>query len=206
MIQAPEMQQTNLPYTVINRPYTAKDIPSANFGPIGLLGFGMTTILLNIHNAGFYPVSAMIIAMGIFYGGISQVIAGILGSRKGNTFAATAFISYGFFWLTLCAIWVLPKLGWTEATPAGFMGWYLFIWGVFSFFMFIGTLKTNRALQFIFFTLFILFFLLAAHNWTGSELLGKLAGWEGIICGASAFYLAIAEILNEQFGREILPI
>lgn len=206
MVQAPELPQANLPHPVINRPYTAKDIPSCNYGPIGLLGFGMTTILLNIHNAGFFPVSSMIVAMGIFYGGISQVIAGILGSRKGNTFAATAFISYGFFWLTLCAIWILPKLGWAEATPHGFMGWYLFIWGLFSFFMFIGTLKANRTLQFIFFTLFILFFLLAIRDWTGSELIGTIAGWEGIVCGASAFYLAIAEILNEQFGRDVLPI
>lgn len=206
MVQAPELHKANMPYTVINRPYTAKDIPSCNFGPIGLLGFGMTTILLNIHNAGFYPVSAMIMAMGIFYGGIAQIIAGILGSRKGSTFAATAFISYGFFWLTLVAIWVMPELGWTDPTPAGYMGWYLFIWGLFSFFMFIGTLKANRVLQIIFFLLFILFFLLAIHFWTGSEMVLKLAGWEGILTGACAFYLAIAEVLNEQFGREVLPI
>lgn len=206
MSKTPDHSQPNMPHPVINRPYTVKDLPSANFGPIGLLGFGMTTIMLNIHNAGFYPISAAILAMGIFYGGIAQIIAGILGSRKGNTFAATAFISYGFFWLSLVGIWVLPKLGWTEASPAGFMGWYLFLWGVFSFFMFIGTLKTHRALQVVFFLLFILFFLLAAHNWTGSELLIRLAGWEGILCGSSAFYLAVAEILNEQFGRDILPI
>lgn len=208
MSQTPDQSQANLPHPVINRPYTAKDIPSCNFGPIGLLGFGMTTILLNIHNAGFYPITGMILAMGIFYGGISQIIAGILGSRKGNTFAATAFISYGFFWLTLVAIWILPDLGLSKGivTPPGFMGWYLFLWGVMSFFMFIGTLKANRVLQIIFFLLFILFFLLAAHNWTGSELLGKIAGWEGILCGASAFYLAVAEVLNEQFGRDVLPI
>ena len=201
-----ELPPQNLPHPVINRPYTAKDLPSANFGPIGLLGFGMTTILLNIHNAGFYPVSAAILAMGIFYGGIAQIIAGILGSRKGNTFAATAFISYGFFWLTLVAIWVLPKLGWTEPTPAGFMGWFLTLWGIFSFFMFIGTLKANRALQFVFFTLVILFALLAIHNWTGSEFIGHLAGWEGILCGASAMYAAAAQILNEIYAREVLPL
>ena len=205
MAQAPHQSQQNLPHPVINRPYTAKDIPSANFGPLGLLGFGMTTILLNIHNAGFYPVSAIIISMGIFYGGLAQIIAGILGSRKGNTFAATAFISYGFFWLSLVGIFVFPNMG-ISKSPAGFMGWYLFLWGLFSFFMFIGTLKANRALQVVFFLLFILFFLLALHNWTGSAFIGRIAGWEGILCGASAFYLAIAEILNEQFGRDLLPI
>jgi succinate-acetate transporter protein len=144
--------------------------------------------------------------MGIFYGGIAQVIAGILGSKKGNTFAATAFISYGFFWLTLVAIWVLPALGLAQKTSPAFFGWYLFLWGLFTFFMFIGTLKANRALQVIFFSLFILFMLLAIHNWLESPLIGKIAGWEGIFCGASAFYLAVAEILNEQFGRDVLPI
>ncbi|WP_156788120.1 acetate uptake transporter [Desulfurispirillum indicum] len=195
-----------MPHPVINRPYTAKDLPSVNFGPLGLMAFGMTTILLNIHNAGFYPVSVMIIAMGIFYGGLAQIVAGILGSRTGNTFATTAFISYGFFWLSLSAIWIFPEMGIAEKTPAGYLGWYLFMWGLFSFFMFVGTLKANRVLQLIFFLLFILFFLLAVRDWTGSELIGKIAGWEGILCGACAFYLAIAEILNEQFGRDVLPI
>jgi uncharacterized protein len=76
----------------------------ANPGPLGLLGFGMTTILLNIHNAGFFPVSAMMLSMGIFVGGIAQVIAGILEFKKGNTFGMTAFISYGMFWITLVSL------------------------------------------------------------------------------------------------------
>ena len=206
MTQSPELPHANAPHPVINRPYSAKDIPSANFGPLGLLGFGMTTILLNIHNAGFFPLGAMIIAMGLFYGGLAQIVAGILGSRKGNTFAATAFISYGFFWLTLVGILVFPKLGIADKTPVSFLGWYLFMCGLFTFFMFIGTFKANRALQVIFGSLTILFLLLAIRDWTGSELIGRIAGYEGIFCGASAFYLAIAEILNEQFGYDILPI
>ena len=83
---------------------------TANPAPLGLLGFGMTTVLLNLHNAGFYELNAMILAMGICYGGTAQVIAGIMEWKKGNTFAATAFISYGFFWLSLVALLVLPKL------------------------------------------------------------------------------------------------
>ncbi|MEO9274292.1 acetate uptake transporter [Marinomonas sp. 5E14-1] len=178
----------------------------ANPGPLGLMGFGMTTLLLNIHNAGFFPLSAMIMAMGIFYGGIAQIIAGLFEFRKGNTFGTTAFISYGFFWLTLVAIWVLPKLGWADPTPAGFMGCFLLLWGVFTAFMFAATLKINRALQFIFGSLVVLFALLAIHDFTGIEWIGHLAGWEGIICGASAIYLAMAEVLNEQYGRTVLPI
>src|SRR5580693_3420721 len=88
----------------------------ANPAPLGLFGFGMTTVLLNLHNAGIYEMNAMILAMGLFYGGIAQLIAGIMESRKNNTFGMTAFISYGSFWLTLVALIVFPKLGWIPAT------------------------------------------------------------------------------------------
>ncbi len=179
---------------------------TANPAPLGLMGFGMTTVLLNIHNAGFFPISAMILAMGFFYGGIAQIIAGILEFRKGNTFAVTAFISYGLFWLTLVALILAQKHGWAEKTPDAYMGWYLFMWGLFTLFMFFGTLRANRTTQFVFGSLVVLFFLLAARDWTGSASIGTLAGWEGIVCGASAIYLAMAEVLNERLGRTVLPV
>jgi uncharacterized protein len=179
----------------------------ANPAPLGLMGFGMTTVLLNIHNAGFFPVSAMILAMGIFYGGIAQVIAGILEFRKGNTFGTTAFISYGMFWITLVALWIFPDTGYGKGvrTDEGFMGWFLFLWGVFTFFMWIGTLNKNKVLQFVFLSLWILFFLLALRDWTGNTNIGIIAGFEGILCGASAIYLAMAEVLEEARGKKILP-
>ncbi|PIE62375.1 MAG: hypothetical protein CSA25_05475 [Desulfobacter postgatei] len=178
----------------------------ANPGPLGLMGFGMTTVLLNIHNAGFFGISSMILAMGIFYGGVAQIIAGILEFKKGNTFGLTAFISYGLFWLTLVALILMPKFGWIDPTPLKYMACYLLMWGVFTMFMFLGTLKSNKALQFIFASLTVLFFLLAIKDWTGSHLIGKIAGYEGIICGFSAIYLAMAEVLNEQYNKEVLPI
>lgn len=178
----------------------------ANPAPLGLLGFGMTTVLLNIHNAGFFPISAMILAMGIFYGGIAQVIAGIMEFKKGNTFGTTAFTSYGFFWLSLVGLIVMPKLGWAEPTPHAFMGCYLVLWGILTFFLFLGTLKGNRCIQFIFGSLTVLFFLLAIRDFTGSALIGTIAGYEGIACGLSAIYLAVAEVLNEVYDRVVLPI
>ncbi|NRA55537.1 MAG: acetate uptake transporter [Gammaproteobacteria bacterium] len=178
----------------------------ANPAPLGLMGFGMTTILLNIHNAGFFPLSAMILAMGLCYGGFAQVIAGILEFKKNNTFGLTAFTSYGFFWISLVALLVFPELGWAEATEPQFMGMYLLMWGIFTAFMFIATLKMNRATQFIFGSLTVLFFLLAVKDFTGSEVLGVIAGYEGIICGASAIYAAMAQVINEQYGRVVLPL
>lgn len=178
----------------------------ANPAPLGLLGFGMTTVLLNIHNAGFIPLSAMILAMGLCYGGVAQIIAGIFEYKKGNTFGLTAFISYGFFWLSLVALLILPKLGLAEASSAAAIGCYLAMWGLFTAFMWVGTWRANRALQFIFGSLTLLFALLAIRDFTGSELIGTIAGYEGIVCGLSAIYLAAAEVLEAQYGRPVLPI
>ena len=179
----------------------------ANPAPLGLLGFGMTTILLNIHNMGFFPVSAVILSMGIFYGGLAQVIAGIISFKRGNTFAATAFTSYGFFWMTLVATWLLPSTGneFAIGTAAPFFGWYLAIWGTFTGVMWCGTWGGSKVQQFVFLSLTILFFLLAIAKWTGNETINTIAGFIGIICGSSAFYLAMAELLEEVKGKRILP-
>ena len=179
---------------------------TANPAPLGLCAFGMTTVLLNIHNAGFFEMNAMILAMGLFYGGIAQVIAGIIEAKKNNAFGLTAFTSYGFFWLSLVGLLVLPKLGLATAASTNAMIAYLSVWGVFTFLLFFGTLKLNRALQFVFASLTVLFFLLVAGDITGDATIKKLAGYEGIICGASAIYTGIANLLNEMYGKVVLPI
>ena len=161
----------------------------SNPAPLGLMGFGMTTVLLNLANAGLFPLGTMILAMGIFYGGLAQVIAGVMEFRKGNTFGSVAFTSYGLFWLSLVGLIVMGKMNLPENT-GGAMIAYFIAWGFFTFFMFIGTLKLNRGLQFIFGSLTLLFWLLAIR----------------IICGLSAVYLSVAEILNEVYGRTVLPI
>jgi succinate-acetate transporter protein len=179
---------------------------SANPAPLGLFGFGMTTVLLNIHNAGFYEMNSMILAMGIFYGGLAQVVAGVLESKKNNTFGMTAFVSYGFFWLTLVALIFMSKWGWITATSKSALATYLLLWGIFTLLLFIGTLRLNRALQFVFATLTVLFFLLAIGNYAENESIIQVAGYEGIICGASAIYTGIANLLNEVYGRKVLPL
>ncbi len=179
---------------------------TANPAPLGLLGFGMTTVLLNIHNAGYYELNTMILAMGIFYGGIAQIIAGLMEWKKNNTFGTTAFTSYGLFWLTLVGLIFLPKLGLGVATSEPAMAAYFFMWGLFTFIMFLGTLRLNRALQFVFLSLTVLFFLLAIRDYTGSAAIGTLAGYEGIICGFSAIYTGLAQVINEVYKRVIAPL
>ncbi|HEY3855161.1 MAG TPA: acetate uptake transporter [Verrucomicrobiae bacterium] len=180
---------------------------TANPAPLGLMGFGMTTVLLNLHNAGFYEMNSMILAMGVCYGGVAQIIAGMMEWKKGSTFAATAFISYGFFWLSLVMLILLPKWSLAAAADEIAMSAYLAMWGLFTGVMFVGTLRLSRALQFVFGTLTILFFLLAIGDFTkASPGFKHFTGYEGIVCGLAAIYTGLAQVLNELFGRVILPL
>lgn len=186
----------------------------ANPAPLGLLGFGLTTVLLNLHNAGYFGLGSMILAMGIAYGGLAQVIAGAMEFRKGNTFGTVAFSSYGLFWWSLVLLLVIPQVfpafAIPEASLHASLAAYFFMWGLFTFAMFFGTLKANRSIQFVFGSLTILFFLLMAcyltGNTTNTSLFLNVTGYEGIICGLSAVYLGFAEVINEVHGREVLPI
>ena len=179
----------------------------ANPGPLGLLGFGMTTVLLNLHNAGLLPLSIMIVAMGIALGGLAQIIAGVRELKQGNTFAGTAFTAYGLFWWSLVLIWVNPfAKGGLENADKIAMGYYLLLWGIFTGFMFIGTLKHNVATQIVFGSLTILFVLLALGDFTGNHTITTIAGFEGIFCGLSAIYSAMGQIVNAEYGRTVLPL
>jgi uncharacterized protein len=180
---------------------------TGNPAPLGLLGFGMTTVLLNFHNAGFYELNSMILAMGICYGGTAQIIAGIMEWRKGNTFATTAFLSYGLFWFSLVTLIILAKLGWSTPTNDTAMAAYLAMWGLFTAVMFVGTLRLHVAGQVVFGSLTILFFLLAAGDFinAGPDF-RHFTGYEGIFCGFSAIYAGLAQVLNEIFGKVVLPL
>lgn len=177
----------------------------ANPAPLGLMGFGMTTILLNLANSGLFAFDVAI-GDGHFLRRHCANFCRPAGIQKGNTFGLTAFTSYGSFWLTLVAILLMPKMGTADAPNAHFLGMYLGLWGVFTLFMFFGTLKAARMLQFVFLSLTVLFALLAIGHLADNEGIVKVAGWVGLICGASAIYLAMGEVLNEQFGRTVLPI
>jgi uncharacterized protein len=189
-----------------NQNYTILKDNTANPAPLGLAGFALTTILLNLHNAGFFALGSTILAMGITIGGISQVIVGAMEWKKNNTFGTTAFSAYGFFWLSLVLIIILPKMGYGTAPDKNEMSAYLAIWGLFTIFLFIATFRINVALQLVFGTLVLLFFLLAIGDYTESSGLKIFAGYDGIICGLLALYAAMAQVVNEVFGRVVMPL
>lgn len=179
---------------------------AANPGPLGLLGFGMTTVLLNLHNAGLIPLSAVILGMGFALGGAAQIIAGIMEFRANNTFGATAFTAYGFFWWSLVAIWANPFGENIAAGDEVSMGYYLALWAVFTGFMYIGTLKHNKATQVVFGSLTVLFILLAVADFSGIHGVKIAAGYVGIFCGLSAIYNAMGQILNAEYGKNVMPL
>lgn len=176
----------------------------ANPGPLGLLSFGMTTILLNLCNAGIIPMSIVIIAMGFAIGGLAQIIAGIFEFKQGNTFGGTAFTAYGLFWWSFVIIKTLAPKGFEADLTS--MGFYLLLWGMFTFFMFIGTLAHNKITQIVFGSLTVLFVLLALGDFTHIELITRIAGYVGIACGVSAVYSAVGQIINNEFGKKIFPL
>ncbi len=182
----------------------ATQVKFSNPAPLGLAGFALTTWLLSMINAGWFSGDAMgmVLACALAYGGTAQAIAGIMELPRGNTFGATAFLSYGAFWWSF-ALFVLFL---HDKVPAAFVGWYLFLWGVFTLYMWVGTFRAARALQLIFLVLWITFFLLAAGEWTGSAALHVAGGYCGLITAVLAFYLSAAEVINDAHGRTVLPI
>ena len=181
----------------------AKDeIQWANPAALGLAGFGLNTILLQIHNIGLID-SVVPLVYGFFWGGIAQVIAGIIDGRRGDVFGLTAFTSYGLFWIGLSFGFLLQWAGFVKLDGPG-LAWACICWGIFTAFMTIGTFRLSRVHVFVFASLTILFFLLAAHFF--GPLPAIVPGVVGIFTGAAATYGAAAVIVNAKFGRWILPM
>ncbi len=174
----------------------------ANPGALGLAGFGLNTILLQIHNLGWID-STLPIIFGFFWGGVAQIIAGIIDARRGDTFGLTAFTSYGLFWLGLSFSFLLQWMGLVKLDNSG-IAWLFVMWGIFTGYMTIGTLKMTYMHLFVFASLTVLFFLLAAHFF--GALPAIVPGIEGIFCGGAAVYGSAAVIVNHKYGREVFPL
>lgn len=176
----------------------------ANPGPLGLCGFALTTWLLCLINGGFFDSQSLglVLAMAFAFGGTAQAIAGILEFKKGNTFGFTAFISYGAFWWS----WGLFVAFFKGETPATFVAWYLAAWGTFTLMMLIASLTKPRALQAIFLFLTLTFYALAIGDASGSHNMTHIGGYLGLITALCAFYLAAAEVINESYGKIVLPV
>ena len=178
----------------------------ANPGPLGLFGFGLTTCVLSIVNAGLLPheAVAVVVPLAFAYGGVAQLIAGIFEFRAGNTFGMVAFTSFGLFWWWFALLqWTLGA-GWLKAPPASGVATVLLCWGVFTFLLWIVTFRLSKAVFSIFLLLWITFFLLAAGDFGYGT--GKLGGYIGLLTGIDALLVAFIELLNATANRTIIPL
>ncbi len=186
----------------------ADAVKIANPAPLGLAGFGLTTVVLSCMNAGLFPpeASTVVVPLAFAYGGLAQIIAGILEYKNGNTFGMVAFTSYGtFWWWYALLIWSIGA-GWIKPpSPAG-IGITLLLWGIFTFYMWIPTFRTNTTLWLVFLTLWIAFVLLAGGDLGMGPGWHKAGGWDGLLCGILALYLSFAEVTNATWGRSAIPI
>ena len=179
---------------------------TANPAPLGLMGFGLTTLMLSLSNAGYFALGASILMMGLLFGGVAQIIAGLMEYKKGNTFGMTVFCSFGFFWLVVISTILAPKLGLANPEGAQAMAWLFFLWGVYVVYLTIATLHTNRVMQITFASLMIVLFLLSAADAFGNGDVKVLAGYLGLLAGAGAVYMAASHVLLETLGKNVLPL
>jgi uncharacterized protein len=179
----------------------------ADPGPLGLAAFAMTTFLLSLFNAGLAPeaLESTVLPLALFYGGLAQLIAGLFEFRKANTFGATAFVSYGAFWLAFAAFvkFVEPGLPTGQATTGA--GLFLLGWAIFTGYMAIASLRTTGALIAVFVLLFLTFLLLAIGDLTGTDGIATIGGYLGILTALAAWYASFAVVTNATWGRQVLP-
>jgi len=179
----------------------------ANPAPLGLVGFGLTTVLLSMINAHWIGAEGVVVPLAIAYGGTIQLFAGILEYGNGNTFGVTAFTSYGAFWWWWALLHIFSATGWISLDGAAHtIGWALILWGIFTTYMWIGTFALNRALWWVFLTLAVTFYLLGFGELLGAPALGTLGGWLGIITGLLAMYTSFGEVVNWSFDGNVIPL
>ena len=176
----------------------------ADPAPLGLAGFALTTFVLSMFNAGLVGGAGepVVLGLALAYGGGAQFLAGMWEFRKGNTFGATAFSSYGAFWISF---WAFVTF-FSDGVPATAVGLYLIAWGIFTLYMWIASFRTTAAVNVVFLLLWITFFLLGIGDAAGNSGISKLGGWFGLATALAAWYASFAGVTNFTFGREVVPV
>lgn len=183
----------------------------ANPAPLGLAGFGLTTVVLSSINSGLLTgdtpnLIAVVVPLAFAYGGVAQIIAGILEYKNNNTFGTVAFTSYGLFWWWWAFLQWTAGAGWIKAPAANAVGVALLMWGVFTLYMWIPTFRLNFCLWTVFLFLWITFFLLAGGDMGMGIAWRHAGGFMGLLTGADALYLSFAEVTNATARRVVLPV
>jgi succinate-acetate transporter protein len=180
----------------------------ANPAPLGLAAFALTTFVLSMFNSGLVGSGGepVVFGLALAYGGLAQVLAGMWEFRTGNTFGATAFTSYGAFWLSFWAFVQFFEDKVPKADAGHAVGLYLIGWGIFTAYMFVASLRTTAAISLVFVLLAITFIVLGIGNAGAHSGIVKLGGWIGLATALAAWYASFAEVTNATFGRTVFPV
>jgi succinate-acetate transporter protein len=184
-------------------------VPAANPAALGLVAFGMTTVLLSLVNAGMLPAGGepVVIPLALAFGGLMQIFAGAFEFRLGNTFGMTAFLSYGAFWWWFAFLLLFAHNNWIDISKAGpTVGVALLLWGVLTLYLWISTFRLPKILFLIFLTLWVTFALLGLGAIQAKPGLSHAGGWLGLVCGSLAIYGSFAIVTNAVFGRALVPV
>ena len=190
-------------------PAGAPTLPSvANPAPLGLAAFALTTFVLSMFNAGLLSAAGepVVLGLALAYGGLAQLLAGMWEFRSGNTFGATAFSSYGAFWLSFWAFGEFFEKSIPKADAGHAVGLYLIAWGIFTTYMFVASLRTTGAIALVFLLLALTYFVLGVGNAGAHSGIVKIGGWIGLATALAAWYASFAEVTNATFGRTVLPV
>jgi succinate-acetate transporter protein len=189
-----------------NNIYEIKESSIADPGPLGLACFALTTFCLSMVNAGLVDKAAtiVIIALALVYGGATQILAGMWEFKKNNVFGATAFSSYGAFWISLGVFDLLATLK-LVTVPSQGVWLFLLAWTIFTFYMWIGSFGTNKALIATF-TLLLIAFILLTIGAAGNAAAHTMGGYVGIATAIVAWYTSAAGVINTVNGRVVLPV
>lgn len=179
----------------------------ADPAPLGLAAFALTTFVLSVTNAGFIGASSVqvVLALALGYGGLAQFCAGMWEFKNGNTFGATAFTSYGAFWISYAAFVFLFAPGLKAADAGGAVGTFLLAWGIFTTYMWVATLRHAWPVMIVFLLLAITFYVLALAEFQANVTIKNVGGYLGILTAIAAWYASASNVINEAFGRPILP-
>ena len=180
----------------------------ADPAPLGLAAFALTTFVLSVINTDMVDRSAepVVFGLALAYGGAAQLLAGMWEFRKGNTFGATAFSSYGAFWLSYWAYVTFFAKDVPAGNAGSAVGLYLIGWGIFTACMWVASFRTTAAVNLVFLLLAITFFLLGIGEAAANTGIGKLGGWFGLATAFAAWYASFAGVTNFTFGREMIPV
>ena len=190
---------SNRAYSLAERPACTAN-SQVSISPSGLFGFALSAIFLNLIQTGLFSISITILAMGVFYGGVTQITVGLVEWHRNNAFGATVFVAFGLFWLSLVGFIILPEAGWGVIPQGTVLSAYFFLWGAFTLILLANATQLDFSVRMVFLLLVVYFIVFSIGEGTGIPLVETIANYCGFAVGGAAVYAGMSKIAKQLFG------